>query len=98
VSGDLLARLELADRAIRAENTIARVRAHHAPEDPERAAAGQETRCLGCRTGDPYLDPTWPCDTIRILDGQQPDREGNYLLAYLKHVEPLIPPSHEEPR
>lgn len=95
MSDDLLARLELADRAIRAENTIARVRAHHAPEDPDRAAAGQETRCRGCMTGDPYLDPTWPCDTLRVLDGENATRDGNYLLRFYKYARNLF--GNEEP-
>jgi hypothetical protein len=25
-------------------------------------------KCDGCATGDPYLDPDWPCETRELAD------------------------------
>lgn len=73
-------------RARKAETAVARVRAFHAPEDPDEVAAGKATRCKGCMTGDPYLDQMWPCDTIKTLDGDQ-ERQGTYLTRFMDFAE-----------
>jgi hypothetical protein len=74
-----LDRLLLAERAIRAEAANERVRRLHVPETPPEGnvwiSGGTAPHCAGCSTGDPYLDPEWPCDTIRALDGDLPDSD-----------------------
>ena len=58
---------------------IARVRALHRPEQPPEGhqwlSGGRDPKCAGCdHEGNPFIAPDWPCDTIRALDGQEPDR------------------------
>jgi hypothetical protein len=64
----------LADEVERLRATIQRVRDHHQPETPPEGhqwvSGGRVPHCVGCATGDPYLDAEWPCDTIRLVDGE----------------------------
>lgn len=52
------------------------IRAYHQPEQPPDGArwvsGGRAPHCAGCATGDPFLDPEWPCPTVRIIDGWDP--------------------------
>lgn len=70
---------ELTTRAEKAEGAVARVRALHRPEQPPEGhqwlSGGRDPKCAGCdHEGNPFTAPDWPCDTIRALDGQEPDR------------------------
>lgn len=53
---------------------LARIRKLHSPVPiPEGkrwigADKSDDVPCAGCRTGDPYLDQTWPCETREIAD------------------------------
>ncbi len=50
---------------------VVAVRELHAPEKPpagmEWVSGGAAPRCEGCATGDPYLDPAWPCATLETV-------------------------------
>lgn len=43
----------------------------HKPEAPPPGhswvSGGAAPHCEGCSTGDPYLDPEWPCDTVTLI-------------------------------
>lgn len=53
---------------------VQRVRELHKPDVPPEghvwvSGDGRTPHCAGCECGDPFLDPDWPCDTIRALEG-----------------------------
>lgn len=54
------------------EQALERLRELHAPEDvPKGLRYLDDTdvpKCKGCATGDPFLDPVWPCPTREIID------------------------------
>jgi hypothetical protein len=57
---------------------VARVRALHTPDQPPEGhqwvSGGRQPKCEGCdHEGNPFTAPDWPCDTIRALDGEEPD-------------------------
>ena len=57
-----------------ARATIERVRALHVPVVPPDGkrligADGGQRYCAGCEWSDPYEAVSWPCATVRALDG-----------------------------
>lgn len=52
---------ELAQRVVNAVNAVARIRELHTPD---HAGPDNTPQCNTCRTG------TWPCPTLRALEGQ----------------------------
>lgn len=65
---------ETVDQAAIDADKLARIRELHSPvpiPEGKRWMGGDgpdDAPCAGCRTGDPFLDPTWPCETREIAD------------------------------
>ena len=38
------------------------------PEGHTWLSGSAEPICGGCATGDPFLDPYWPCETMKIIN------------------------------
>jgi hypothetical protein len=55
-----------------AEQALEAIKQLHAPDYPPEGFrwtdGSTEPICGGCATGDPYLDPRWPCETRKIAD------------------------------
>lgn len=37
------------------------------PEGAQWVSGGAASHCDGCATGDPFLDPDWPCPTVKAI-------------------------------
>lgn len=61
------------------------VRELHASESPppgkKWVSGGVRPHCAGCETGDPYLDPEWPCETLAVVAAVLEGREGHVSMG-----------------